>query len=153
LDQATKDTSQYPERTLRVLVADDCRLDQLVAIRLLERCGHQVEVVDNGLSAVAVVQQSPFDAVLMDIEMPELDGLAATRSIRESEQRGSRLPIIAVSASGQERTCLDSGCDFFISKPLTLNRLQVAFTSVGLGANLSSRGNSPRHPGFRRCHR
>jgi CheY-like chemotaxis protein len=122
-----------PERrTLRFLVADDSRVDQLVAVGLLKRCGHDVEMVKNGAEVLAAVKRRCFDAVLMDVEMPELDGVAATKSVRQTERQESRLPIIIVSASDGERASLDSGADAYLPKPLTLERLQAAITSVVL---------------------
>jgi CheY-like chemotaxis protein len=112
------------------LVADDSRVDQLLAARLLRRCGHRAEVAENGAEAVVAIQRSRFDAVLMDVEMPELNGIEAVRWVRQTETTGNRIPIIIVSASSDERLCLDSGADAYLSKPLTLERLQAAILAL-----------------------
>jgi CheY-like chemotaxis protein len=124
--------STLDKRGLRVLVVDDSQLDQLVAVRLLERCGHRANVVNNGAEALTALGDRLFDIVLMDVEMPEVDGMTAMRSIRQNERPGVRVPIVAVSASEGERRCLDSGADAFLSKPITLERLQAAIRSAVL---------------------
>src|SRR5205085_5799851 len=86
-------------RSLRLLVADDSPVNQAVAAGLLELCGHRVVTVSNGREAVAAWQQERFDAIFMDLEMPEMDGFEATRSIRQQESlRESLTPIIALTA-------------------------------------------------------
>jgi two-component system, sensor histidine kinase and response regulator len=109
-------------RPLKLLLAEDSLANQKLAVGLLSRWGHSLDVVDNGRQAVAAVQNGQFDAVLMDVQMPELDGLQATRVIREWEvPRGTRIPIIAMTAhamKGDRERCLDSGMDAYVSKPI-----------------------------------
>jgi PAS domain S-box-containing protein len=113
---------------LRVLIADDNLVNQRLVAMLLGRAGVQVVVVGDGRAAVERVQAQPFDAVLMDCHMPELDGYEATRRIRLLEQEGGRphLPIIALTASAMEsdhQACLASGMDDFLSKPVSVTEL------------------------------
>jgi CheY-like chemotaxis protein len=102
-------------RPLRILVAEDNPINQLVAVRLLEKHGHTVVVACNGREAVAAVQGGGIDLVLMDIQMPEMDGLEATAAIRAAEAgAGRRLPILALTALamvGDRERCLAAGMD------------------------------------------
>ncbi len=112
---------------LKILLAEDNLVNQRLAVGLLEKHGHQVHVVDNGKRCVAAFDQEPFDVILMDVQMPEMDGLAATREIRRLEQdRGTRIPIIAMTAhamQGDRQRCLESGMDDYIAKPIRIHRL------------------------------
>ncbi len=116
-----------PASKLRVLLAEDNAVNQLVAVRLLEKHGHEVTLARNGREAVECVARHELDLVLMDLEMPELDGIEATRLIRQSESaRQSRLPIIAMTAHAMkqdEMRCLSAGMDAFVSKPINPERL------------------------------
>ncbi len=110
-----------------VLLAEDCAVNQEVAQGLLQLRGHSVEVVDNGQQAVEAVQRRSFDLVLMDVEMPELDGLEATRRIRAHElATGHRTPIVAMTAhaiAGCERQCREAGMDDYLAKPIDPQQL------------------------------
>jgi len=109
---------------LRILVAEDSRTNQRLAARLLERQGHAVTIVNNGKEALEAIRRELFDLVLMDVEMPVMDGLAATRAIRSYEsRRGTRLPIVAVTTRDNQRDCLAAGMDAHLNKPLRLDRL------------------------------
>lgn len=108
---------------LNILVAEDSLLNQHFATRLLEDAGHVVTVASNGREAVEAVRRDSFDLVLMDVEMPEMDGLDATETIRLEEQDGTRLPIVAVTATGDANACLRAGMDDWLPKPLTLSQL------------------------------
>jgi two-component system sensor histidine kinase/response regulator len=109
-------------RALHVLVAEDNPVNQLVATKVLEGRGHSVVVVANGRLAVERSATEQFDVVLMDVQMPEMDGREATRAIRERERAdGGHLPIIAVTASameGDRQTCTEAGMDGYLSKPI-----------------------------------
>ena len=117
------------EQTLwgSVLVVEDNRTNQLVARAMLRKLGLQVELAANGAEAVAQVSQTHFDLVLMDCQMPVMDGFEATRLIRQMpSERNPPLPIVALTANamhGDERDCLDAGMDAFLAKPLTLLNL------------------------------
>jgi CheY-like chemotaxis protein len=114
----------------RVLIAEDSSINQEVASQKLKLMGCQVDVVDNGVVAVRTVAQTAYDLVLMDCQMPEMDGYEATRRIRreEKDNGGSRLPIIALTASavkGDREACLAAGMDDYISKPFTQDQLRT----------------------------
>jgi signal transduction histidine kinase/CheY-like chemotaxis protein len=113
--------------SLNILVAEDNAVNQLVMNRLLNKRGHRVTMVADGHSAVAAVAAGNFDVILMDVQMPELDGLQATREIRANEaSTGRHIPIVALTAhamqSDQER-CLESGMDGYLTKPINTNEL------------------------------
>jgi len=110
----------------RILLAEDNHVNQILAVRLLERCGHQVVVANNGREAVDRVTKEQFDLVLMDVQMPEMDGFEATAAIRHMEQNGAHLPIIAMTAramKGDQERCLEAGMDSYISKPIHAEQL------------------------------
>jgi CheY-like chemotaxis protein/HPt (histidine-containing phosphotransfer) domain-containing protein len=108
---------------LRILLAEDSLVNQKLALGLLSRQGHQVFVANNGREALAAAETHQFDLVLMDVQMPELDGLDATRAIRLREQAtgGPRVKIVAMTAhamTGDKDRCLAAGMDGYISKPI-----------------------------------
>jgi signal transduction histidine kinase/DNA-binding response OmpR family regulator len=116
-----------PAGRLHILVVEDNVVNQRLAMRLLEKRGHRVVVRGNGREAVASVFDEPFDLVLMDIQMPEMDGFEATAAIRVQERMtGVRVPIIAMTAhamKGDEERCLVAGMDGYVSKPLSPQKL------------------------------
>jgi CheY-like chemotaxis protein len=115
----------------RMLVVDDSAVNQRVATRMLENMGHRVDVASNGREAVAAVQNEAYAAVLMDCQMPEMDGFEATMAIRRTERGGKRIPIIAMTAGamkGDEEKCIASGMDAYISKPVDPDRLTAVLT-------------------------
>ena len=116
-----------PPRALRVLLVDDHQPNQVVGRRMLEHLGHHVTVVDNGRAAVMTVATTPFDLVFMDVQMPDMDGLDATRAIRDAEQRtGRHVPVVGVTAHAMKEEvdrCLRAGMDAHVAKPLRLSML------------------------------
>jgi CheY-like chemotaxis protein len=112
---------------LRILLAEDNVVNRRVASLILEKHGHEVVSVPNGREAVAVLERDRFHVVLMDVQMPELDGFEATRAIREKEARaGRRTPIIAMTAhalTGDAERCLNAGMDAYIAKPIHADAL------------------------------
>jgi signal transduction histidine kinase/CheY-like chemotaxis protein len=111
----------------RILLADDSPTNRMLATRLLENRGHSVVAVEDGAEAVAAVGGAPFDAVLMDVQMPRMDGFEATAAIRQAEQSSERrVPIIALTAhamDGDRRRCLEAGMDAYVSKPFRVDEL------------------------------
>jgi two-component system sensor histidine kinase/response regulator len=107
---------------MKVLLAEDGRVNQVVAVNLLERRGHSVTVANNGAEAVKAFKKKSYDAILMDVQMPEMNGYEATRAIRELEEgTGAHIPIIAMTANamkGDREKCLESGMDDYIAKPV-----------------------------------
>jgi len=113
-------------RTLRILLAEDNIINQKVATKILNNAGHTVVVADNGKDAIERLAQDRFDLILMDIEMPVLDGYEATRIIRGLDGESSRIPILAMTAHAFERDCqrcLDMGMNNYISKPINAKSL------------------------------
>jgi CheY-like chemotaxis protein len=135
---------------LRILLAEDGPVNQEVAIGFLEMCGHRVTVASNGKEALTALERDPFDVVLMDLEMPEMDGLEATAAIREKEKTaGGHLPIIAMTAHAlpkfRER-CRSAGMDGYITKPIQANELFEALkaaTARGHDAQSQTRQPAP----------
>jgi signal transduction histidine kinase/ActR/RegA family two-component response regulator len=131
-------------RGLRVLLAEDNLVNQRLALRLLEKHGHCVALVTNGRQALAALMWDHFDVVLMDVQMPEMDGMEATAAIREEEkQTGEHLPIIAMTAhsmKGDREACLAAGMDGYVSKPIRPEELFAVIEEV------TGRSNSPPPP-------
>jgi CheY-like chemotaxis protein len=121
----------------KVLLVEDNPVNQKVALRFLERMGFKVRIADNGLEGVKAFTEGRFDIVLMDLQMPVMDGLTATRRIRELETE-PRTPIVALTANamaGQLERCTDAGMDGFLTKPLELVRLREVLDRYGLAMN------------------
>ncbi|MCC2670578.1 MAG: sensor hybrid histidine kinase, partial [Armatimonadetes bacterium] len=118
-----------PGRTfsLRILLAEDNPINQKLTVRMLERQGHQVTIVDTGVAAISAVGRESFDLVLMDVQMPEMGGLEATAAIRKREQgTGEHVPIVALTAhamAGDRETCLAAGMDDYVTKPVRAQAL------------------------------
>ncbi len=126
-------TGKAVGRHLRLLLVEDNRLNQIVATSLLEKDGHSVEVAENGLRALAAHSRSKYDAILMDVQMPEMDGLSATREIRNREVNVSRTPILALTAhssSEDHQTCAEAGMDAVLSKPFSPEQLRDALSRI-----------------------
>jgi CheY-like chemotaxis protein len=114
---------------LRVLVAEDNPVNQRVALLLLKNEGHSVVLASNGAEAVEAFAREPFDLILMDAQMPVMNGYEATRAIREREGRtGKHTPIVALTAhamKGDRETCVQAGMDDYLSKPIQSRELQA----------------------------
>ena len=123
---------RYP---LRILLAEDNRVNQMLALRFLEKMGYRADVVDNGLEAVATLDRESYDVVLMDVQMPEMDGLEATRQIRRSRPTGDGPRIVAMTANamqGDRELCLEAGMDDYVSKPIRVEELERALEQSAL---------------------
>jgi signal transduction histidine kinase/CheY-like chemotaxis protein len=127
---------------LRILVAEDNLVNQTVIRHMLKNRGHLPTIVNNGREAVAALEAQAFDLVFMDVQMPEMDGLTATRTIRENERRTNlHIPIVAMTAhamKGDKETCLAAGMDDYISKPATGEQVEQLISRI-----FSVRGQIP----------
>jgi PAS domain S-box-containing protein len=140
---------------LRILVAEDTAVNQKFILRLLDRWGHTAVLAEDGRKAVAQISREMFDIVLMDVQMPEMDGLEATAAIRRNEAgSGRRTPIIAMTAhaiKGDRERCLAAGMDDYISKPLDADLLKQIIkrltTARAPAARIAQQGKAPA-PGF-----
>ncbi|MGO9274727.1 MAG: response regulator, partial [Terriglobia bacterium] len=134
LNLITRHSLRERPRKLRILLAEDNAVNQKLASRLLEKRGHTVAVASNGREALKVLEKQRFDLVLMDVSMPEMDGMEATRAIRAAEKTtGAHLPIIAMTAhamKGDRERCLDAGMDGYVSKPVQAQELFEAAETV-----------------------
>jgi two-component system sensor histidine kinase/response regulator len=135
----TRHTLRQIRRRLRVLLAEDNAINRELVVRLLSKRGHAVVVASNGKQAVAALEKESFDVVLMDVQMPEMDGFEATAAIRQKEKStGTHVPIIALTAhamKGDRERCLEGGMDGYVSKPVQAEELIKAAEGWG--------GNSP----------
>jgi CheY-like chemotaxis protein len=132
-----------PTTGLSVLLAEDNPVNQMVARRLLEKLGCRTDVVDNGRDAVEAVERTRYDVVLMDIQMPVMDGFEASARIRHAETAEDRVPIIAMTAhamQGDRERCLAAGMDGYVAKPVNL----AALDEVRSG--LARRADAPPVP-------
>jgi signal transduction histidine kinase/DNA-binding response OmpR family regulator/flagellar basal body-associated protein FliL len=127
----TRHTRRESGGALRILLVEDNKVNQILASKLLEKRGYLVSVAEDGERCLALLQALPIDLVLMDVQMPGMGGLEATRLIREKEKKtGEHLPIIAMTAlamQGDEQTCLEAGMDGYIAKPI---KSQELFRSI-----------------------
>lgn len=128
LSDTTPAELRPPEGT-RVLLVEDNPINQLVASAMLKRCGCLVDVVDNGAKAVSAVSEHPYDMVLLDCQMPEMDGFEACRRIRSMESSSHHTPIVALTASavtGDREKCIEAGMDDYLAKPIRQGELAAA---------------------------
>jgi PAS domain S-box-containing protein len=130
----TQHSLREDRRPLRILLAEDNAVNQKLASHILEKHGHIVLTANNGREALDKLENDRFDLVLMDVQMPVLDGFEATASIRKRElQTGAHLPVIAMTAhamQGDEERCLAAGMDAYVSKPVSANKLLAAVQSA-----------------------
>jgi signal transduction histidine kinase/CheY-like chemotaxis protein/ligand-binding sensor domain-containing protein len=132
----TRHSLREGQRSLRVLLAEDNVVNQVLASRLLEKHGHTVVVASNGRKALDALEKENFDLVVMDVSMPEMDGFEAAAAIRAREGRtGSHIPIIAMTAhamKGDRERCLAAGMDAYVSKPIQASELFQAIKALPL---------------------
>ena len=142
-----------PLQPLRLLLAEDNLINQKLMRRLLEKAGHEVTLVRNGRAALEALAQSSFDMVLMDVQMPEMDGFEATAAIREREQEsGGHIPLLAITAHamrGDRERCLQAGFDGYVSKPVQFKELfdtidRLAPSELGAKRRTPLPGRVPR---------
>jgi CheY-like chemotaxis protein len=139
-----------PSRPLRILLAEDNAVNQQLAIRLLEKQGHTVAVAATGTAAVAALEHATFDLLLMDLQMPEMDGFEATVLVRAKEKTtGRRLPIVAMTAhamKGDRERCLRAGMDGYISKPIHAKELFETIANLALATACAEQPFPDREP-------
>jgi CheY-like chemotaxis protein len=115
------------EPNISILLAEDNIINQKVTLRMLEKLGLRADVAANGQEAIAALERQPYDIVLMDVQMPEMDGLEATRTIRRRWHNGPKIIAMTVSAlDGDKEGCINAGMDSYISKPARLEELEKA---------------------------
>lgn len=142
---ATTVLARTPSRSLHVLLAEDSSINQKLAVGLLDRWGHRIDVAENGKQAVAKIMAHSYDLVLMDVQMPELDGFDATIAIRDWEHQTGmpHVPVIAMTAHalpGDRERCLAAGMDDYLSKPI---RSEALFQMLEKYAHIVPIGKSP----------
>ena len=148
-EEASAALAQNPARVgpLRVLLAEDSLVNQKLAVALLEMHGHRVTVANHGREALAAMESEDFDLVLMDVQMPELDGLETTATIRAKErQTGAHVPILAMTAhalKGDRERCLAAGMDGYIAKPIHAKELFELIESMLAGREVMGTGAPP----------
>jgi CheY-like chemotaxis protein len=145
---ASAGAASRPAPKLRILLAEDNVVNQRLAQRMLEKAGHTVVIAGNGLRALQLLDSQEFDAILMDVQMPEMDGLEATRRIREAEKTsGCHIPVIAMTAHamvGDRERCLNVGMDDYLSKPFDPQNLLGILCALESGAHRQPAAPAPR---------
>ena len=126
-----------PQRVLRVLLAEDTPDHQQLLAYILRKRGHTVDIAEDGGQAICMAQDNRYDAILMDVKMPGMDGLGATKAIRAKEEGNRRVPIIALTAyamTGDPERCLAAGMDGYLSKPINGHEMILLVESLAAGA-------------------
>jgi CheY-like chemotaxis protein len=127
------DADMAARHPLRILLAEDNVVNQKLALRLLQQMGYRADLASNGLEAIESVQRQTYDVVLMDVQMPEMDGLDATRAICARLNAHERPRIIAMTANamqGDRDMCLSAGMDDYVTKPIRVDALVAALSQV-----------------------
>ncbi|MCK4943293.1 MAG: response regulator, partial [Candidatus Aminicenantes bacterium] len=130
----TRHTIRERCQSLRILLAEDNLINQKVVAKFLEKMGYQVSIAQNGVEAVSKVKKENFDLILMDIQMPEMDGFEATVAIRKIEKTSRKhISIIALTAhalKGDREKCLNAGMDDYMAKPITSDKLSEKISGI-----------------------
>jgi CheY-like chemotaxis protein len=127
------DSGMAARHPLRILLAEDNVVHQKLALRILQQMGYRADLASNGSEAVDSVRRQTYDVVLMDVQMPEMDGLEASRRICASAAASARPRIVAMTANamqGDREMCLEAGMDDYITKPIRVERLVEALDRV-----------------------
>jgi CheY-like chemotaxis protein len=123
---------------LRILLAEDNVVNQKLALRLLQQMGYRADLASNGIEAIECLERKPYDVVLMDVQMPEMDGLEASRRITARWQPGARPRIVAMTANamqGDREQCLAAGMDDYVTKPIRVDALVEALLRAEVRQN------------------
>lgn len=150
----TRHVLQKARKQYHVLLAEDNVINQKLAVNILEKRGHTVKIANNGLEALTALEKEEFDLILMDVQMPKIDGFEATKAIRKKEEEtGNHIPIVAMTAhalKGDRERCLESGMDDYISKPLKPYDLlkTVEFTVTRVKKQLKEKSKVTPEPGL-----
>jgi CheY-like chemotaxis protein len=140
------DAQMGKRHPLRILLAEDNAINQKLALRLLERMGYRADLAGNGLEAIEALQRQPYDVILMDVQMPEMDGLEATRVICREWEQERRPRIIAMTANAMKEDreeCLAAGMDDYVSKPIRVDELVGALSRCAPLVNLGESSPAP----------
>ncbi len=132
-ERPTADPELGRRHPLKILLAEDNAVNQKLAIRLLAQMGYDADIAGNGLEAIAALEQVPYDVILMDVQMPELDGLGATRRIRSGDGDRRDVRIVAMTANalaGDREACLEAGMNDYVSKPIRPAELAAALAAT-----------------------
>jgi len=132
---STVEALQPLSDSLEILLVEDNKVNQKLALRLLERLGCQARVAESGIEALELLDTQKFDLILMDCQMPLMDGYEATRRIREREHSNRHIPIVAITANAMEsdlEKCLEAGMDSYLTKPIDFNKLRDALETWGI---------------------
>ena len=122
-----------PAHPLRILIAEDNAINQIVTLKQLAKLGYEADVVENGVEVLRAMERKEYDLILMDCQMPELDGFETSREIRRREGDGPHVRIVALTASAMQGTreqCIEAGMDGFIAKPVVLEQLNAILSST-----------------------
>jgi CheY-like chemotaxis protein len=129
----TLDRGMAARHPLRILLAEDNVVNQKLALRLLQQMGYRADLASNGVEAIECIARQPYDVVLMDVQMPEMDGLEATRRIAAQWPANARPRILAMTANamqGDREECLTAGMDDYLTKPIRVDQLVDALMHV-----------------------
>ena len=127
------DDAKHEVRTLRILMAEDNPINRKVALSMLKRLGYRADVAENGLEVLQALQERPYDVVLMDVQMPDMDGLEATRRIRDSGLTTCIIAMTTHAMDGDRDECLEAGMNEYISKPIKMEELARILEACGQG--------------------
>jgi CheY-like chemotaxis protein len=132
--QEREDTGVYRNHVIRILLAEDNPVNQMVMLKMLNKLGYHADVASNGTEVLHCLELKPYDLILMDVQMPEMDGFEAARAIRKLRASADQPKIIAITAyalKGDREKCLAAGMDNYISKPVKLEELKAVLESYG----------------------